>query len=227
MHPDPELDRYLDDLIAKIAAAQEDDGYLYTARTLGFTNGMTGPERWTQSGGQPRALQRRPHVRGRRGPLPGDRQAELLDVAIKNADFLAKTFGPEAGQLIDVPGHQEIEIGLVKLYRATGEREVPRAGQVLHRHARAGRQAEDLRRVLPGPQAGGRADRGGRPRGARRLPVQRRGRRGRADRRPGLHRAPSTASGKDMVSTKLYLTGGVGRAAITARATAGPTSCPT
>lgn len=32
IHPDPELDRYLDDLIAKIAAAQEDDGYLYTAR---------------------------------------------------------------------------------------------------------------------------------------------------------------------------------------------------
>ena len=47
MHPDPELDKYLDDLIAKIAAAQEDDGYLYTARTLGFTNGMTGPQRWT------------------------------------------------------------------------------------------------------------------------------------------------------------------------------------
>ncbi len=45
----------------------------------------------------------------------------LLDVAIKNADLLVKTFGPEPGQLITVPGHEEIEIGLVKLYRATGE----------------------------------------------------------------------------------------------------------
>ena len=33
-HPDPELDRYLDNLIAQIAGAQEPDGYLYTARTL-------------------------------------------------------------------------------------------------------------------------------------------------------------------------------------------------
>lgn len=43
-HPDPTLDVYLDALIAKMAAAQEPDGYLYTARTLGFTNGMTGKE---------------------------------------------------------------------------------------------------------------------------------------------------------------------------------------
>ncbi len=34
MQPDPELDGYLDSLIVKIAAAQEEDGYLYTARTL-------------------------------------------------------------------------------------------------------------------------------------------------------------------------------------------------
>src|SRR3974390_2509099 len=34
LHPDPKLDKYLDELIAKIAAAQESDGYLYTARTI-------------------------------------------------------------------------------------------------------------------------------------------------------------------------------------------------
>ncbi|MDH4220383.1 MAG: glycoside hydrolase family 127 protein, partial [Candidatus Aminicenantes bacterium] len=34
VHPDPELDNYLDELISKIAAAQEEDGYLYTARTI-------------------------------------------------------------------------------------------------------------------------------------------------------------------------------------------------
>jgi len=34
IHPNPKLDGYLDDLIAKVAAAQEDDGYLYTARTI-------------------------------------------------------------------------------------------------------------------------------------------------------------------------------------------------
>ena len=34
-HPDPKLEKYLDDLIGHIAKAQEPDGYLYTARTLG------------------------------------------------------------------------------------------------------------------------------------------------------------------------------------------------
>lgn len=45
----------------------------------------------------------------------------LLDVARKSADLVCDVFGPEDGQRIDVPGHQEIEMGLVKLYRVTGE----------------------------------------------------------------------------------------------------------
>ena len=44
----------------------------------------------------------------------------LLDVAIRNAELIDSVFGP--GKIRDVPGHQEIEIGLAKLYRATGER---------------------------------------------------------------------------------------------------------
>ena len=32
--PDPKLDAYVDGLIAKIAAAQEPDGYIYTTRTI-------------------------------------------------------------------------------------------------------------------------------------------------------------------------------------------------
>jgi DUF1680 family protein len=44
----------------------------------------------------------------------------FLDVAIRNADLVAEVFGP--GRLMNPPGHQEIEIGLVKLYRVTGDR---------------------------------------------------------------------------------------------------------
>ena len=44
----------------------------------------------------------------------------LLDVALKNADLVDKVFGP--GKNMGVPGHQEIELGLVKLYRVTGEK---------------------------------------------------------------------------------------------------------
>ncbi len=121
MHPDPELDKYLDDLIVKIAAAQEDDGYLYTARTLGFTNGMTGPERWTNLRASHELYNVGHMYEAAVAHFLATGKRTLLDVAIKNADLLVKTFGPEPGQLIDVPGHEEIEIGLVKLYRATGE----------------------------------------------------------------------------------------------------------
>jgi DUF1680 family protein len=43
----------------------------------------------------------------------------LLDVALRNASLLARVFGPGARR--DVPGHQEVELGLVKLYRVSGE----------------------------------------------------------------------------------------------------------
>lgn len=121
MHPDPKLDKYLDDLIVKIAAAQEDDGYLYTARTLGFTNGMTGPERWSHLAASHEFYNVGHMYEAAVAHFLATGKRTLLEVAVKNADLLVKTFGPEPGQLITVPGHEEIEIGLVKLYRATGE----------------------------------------------------------------------------------------------------------
>jgi DUF1680 family protein len=50
LHPDEKLDHYLDDLIVKIAAAQEPDGYLYTARTIDPKCRLDffGPTRWSK-----------------------------------------------------------------------------------------------------------------------------------------------------------------------------------
>ena len=58
LHPDSELDAYLDDLIAKIAGAQEDDGYLYTARTIDPGDGPRtgGADALVEPEGQPRAV---------------------------------------------------------------------------------------------------------------------------------------------------------------------------
>jgi DUF1680 family protein len=118
---DPELERYLDRLIAVMAAAQEDDGYLYTARTLGATHlaDWIGDGRWSSL--------RLSHELYNVGHLyeaaaahyQATGKRSLLDMALKSADLVAATFGP--GGIRDVPGHEEIEIGLVKLYRATGE----------------------------------------------------------------------------------------------------------
>ncbi len=124
IHPDPELEAYLDDLIAKIAAAQEDDGYLYTARTIADPDyqfpGREGG-RWShlRSGHELYNVGHMYEAAVAHWRATGKRT--FLDVALRNADLVCKVFGPGEGQRIDVPGHEEIEIGLVKLYRATGD----------------------------------------------------------------------------------------------------------
>lgn len=119
--PDPKLEAYVDGVIAKIAAAQEDDGYLYTARTINDPDyNYPGKEgRWshTQSGHELYNVGHLYEAAVAYYQATGKRT--LLDVAIKNADLVARVFGP--GKKIDVPGHEEIEIGLVKLYRTTGD----------------------------------------------------------------------------------------------------------
>ncbi len=119
--PDPKLDAYLDALIAKMAAAQEPDGYLYTARTLGFTNGMTGKQRWSNLASSHELYNIGHMYEAAAAHFAATGKRTLLDVARKSADLVDKTFGPGPGQLKGVPGHEEIEIGLCKLYRATGE----------------------------------------------------------------------------------------------------------
>ena len=116
----PELDAYLDKLIHWFAAAQEDDGYLYTARTIDPAKGhkAIGKERWENIrfahelynvGHMYEAAVAHYQATGKRN---------FLEVAIKNADLICRVFGP--GKKYSTPGHQEIEIGLVKLYRVTG-----------------------------------------------------------------------------------------------------------
>ena len=120
LHYDAELDKYLDDLIAKIAAAQEDDGYLYTTRTIDPANPAqgAGETRWSNLkdshelynvGHMYEAAVAHHRATGKRS---------FLEVAIKNADLIERVFGPNKKH--DAPGHQEIEIGLAKLYRVTG-----------------------------------------------------------------------------------------------------------
>jgi len=121
IHPDPELDKYLDDLIAKIAAAQEEDGYLYTCRTIDPSHlpPDTGETRWSflQSSHELYNVGHMYEAAVAHYQATGKRT--LLDVAIKNADLIDRVFGP--GKKRDVPGHEEIEIGLVKLFGVTGD----------------------------------------------------------------------------------------------------------
>lgn len=121
---DATLDEYLDDLIAMVAAAQEDDGYLYTIRTILGDSAMSdrnGKERWVEVRNHSHELYNVGHMyEAAVAHYYATGKTNFLDVAIKNADLILSVYGP--GKRHDAPGHQEIEIGLAKLYRVTGEK---------------------------------------------------------------------------------------------------------
>ena len=121
---DPQLDKYLDDLIAKIAAAQEDDGYLYTIRTIRGDSAMTdheGKNRWEKVRMHSHELYNVGHMyEAAAAHFQATGKTSFLDVALKNAELMLSVYGPDKRH--DAPGHQEIEIGLSKLYRVTGEK---------------------------------------------------------------------------------------------------------
>ena len=121
LHPDPELEQYMDDLIAKIAAAQEDDGYLFTTRTIDPENPApgSGKERWSNLGSSHELYNVGHMYEAAVAYFLATGKRNFLNVAVKNADFIDSVFGP--GKRRGFPGHQEIEIGLVKLYRITGD----------------------------------------------------------------------------------------------------------
>lgn len=115
IHPDPELEKYVDGVIDKIAAAQWEDGYLYTFYSLPERQ----PEkRWTDVQHKHELYCAGHFFEGAVAYYQATGKRKILDVAIRLADYIDSVFGP--GKRHDVSGHEEIEIGLVKLYRVTG-----------------------------------------------------------------------------------------------------------
>jgi DUF1680 family protein len=122
VYPDPKLEAYVDGLIAKIAAAQEPDGYLYTARTIDplHPHPWSGPQRWVLEGVNSHELYDLGHLyEAAVAHYQATGKRTLLDIALRTADLLDRTFGP--GKQAIWPGHQIVEMGLAKLYRVTGD----------------------------------------------------------------------------------------------------------
>lgn len=115
-HPDPELQAYTDKVINSIAGAQWDDGYLYTFYSLPEHQPQN---RWTNVGGMHELYCAGHLFEGAVAYYEATGKRQLLDVAIKFADNICDTFG--SGKKMDPPGHQEIELALIKLYRITGK----------------------------------------------------------------------------------------------------------
>ena len=123
-HPDPKLEAYLDSLITIVGKAQEPDGYLYTARTIDplHPGPWAGPERWVNEGKMSHELYCAGHMyEAAAAHFMATGKRNFLNIALKNADLLVRTFGP--GKRSVAPGHEIVEMGLVRLYRISGKKE--------------------------------------------------------------------------------------------------------
>jgi DUF1680 family protein len=122
VYPDKKLDAYVDELIKKVGAAQEPDGYLYTARTIdpAHPHGWAGKERWEKERELSHELYNAGHLyEAAVAHYEATGKRSLLDIALKNADLVCAVFGP--GKRSVAPGHEIVEMGLVRLYRVTGQ----------------------------------------------------------------------------------------------------------
>jgi len=108
-----EIEDLLDYWIDLIARSQQPDGYLNTYYTLNYPD-----KRWTDIGmhemycGGHMIEAAIAHFR-----ITG--KTSFINIAVKFADYLDNTFGP--GKKHWVPGHEEIELALVKLFHITGK----------------------------------------------------------------------------------------------------------
>lgn len=112
---DEALEQIADDTIDLIGEAQCEDGYLNTYFTikepaLRWTNLKDGHELYT-AGHMIEAAVAYYQATGKK---------KFVEIVSRFADLIAETFGPEEGKIHGYPGHQEIELALVKLYQVTG-----------------------------------------------------------------------------------------------------------
>lgn len=121
--PDAALQAKLETIIARVAAAQEADGYLYTFRTMhpdSPGHDWVDQKRWLKDPKLSHELYNLGHLyEAGVAYYRATGSRSLLDICLKSAALLEKDFGDH--QLRISPGHQIIEMGLVKLYRQTGD----------------------------------------------------------------------------------------------------------
>jgi len=111
---DPDLRERVDDVIDLVAAAQADDGYLHTYFQL-----VEPDERWTNLSFMHELYCAGHLIEAAVAHYQATGEESLLDVATDFADYIDEVFGPDGQD--GIPGHEEIELALVKLYRVTDE----------------------------------------------------------------------------------------------------------
>jgi DUF1680 family protein len=121
LHPDEKMQSELDDMISKFIYAQEKDGYVFTPRPLKDRHPRIGPHRWYCDDAH--ELYCMGHmIEAAVAHYESTGKRNFLDMACRAADMMHRTFGEGEGKIWFVPGHEEVELALCKLYLATGEK---------------------------------------------------------------------------------------------------------
>ncbi len=124
-YPNRRLEKYIDSILTIVAAAQEPDGYLYTARTMNpkHPHAWSGHNRWeTVEDGSHEFYDLGHMLEGAVAYYQATGKKNFLNIAIKYADCVCREIGSGPGQQVKIPGHQIAEMGLVKLYLVTGNK---------------------------------------------------------------------------------------------------------
>lgn len=123
-YPDKKLEKYIDSVLTVVAAAQEPDGYLFTARTMNpdHPHEWAGSQRWEKVEELSHEFYNLGHmVEGAIAHYQATGKRNFLDIAIRYADCIDREIGEAPDKLVRVPGHQIAEMALAKLYLVTGQ----------------------------------------------------------------------------------------------------------
>lgn len=113
----PELEKKADEVIDIIAKAQQKDGYLNTYFSVAKPD-----ERWTNVRDRHELYCAGHMIEAGVAYFQATGKRKLLDVVCRMTDYIDTVFGPEEGKIHGYPGHQEIELALVRLYKVTNNK---------------------------------------------------------------------------------------------------------
>jgi DUF1680 family protein len=117
LHADAALDALIDDVVARIAKAQEPDGYFNS-----FFQRREPAKKWTNLRDWHELYCIGHMIEAAVAHNQATGKTNLLDIVRRQVDLVATLFGRDEGQRRGYCGHEEIELALVKLHRLTGER---------------------------------------------------------------------------------------------------------
>jgi DUF1680 family protein len=116
-HPDPEVEAWVDEMVDLFEKGQMPDGYINS-----FYTAVEPENQWKNLRDNHEMYNNGHLIEGAVAYYLATGKRKLLDIVCKCADNIDSRFGPEEGKRRGYPGHEEIEIALVKLYKVTGNK---------------------------------------------------------------------------------------------------------